>query len=223
MGRGLAPATERPAVIEIQNVDYAYTRSAPLVLSDFSASLPAQAVTAITGDNGSGKTTLTRLMVGIARPLSGRVLVEGADIAPLSLAEIGRRVGYVYQNPSQQLFCTSVKEEMAYGLRNLGLDDDEISCRTNHYLSVFGLAGRADAFPLSLSHGEKQRLMLAVVLSMRPAFVVLDEPTTGLDIVRRRALGAHLRAIADDDGCGVVIVSHERGFVARYADGELAL
>lgn len=210
-------------MIDVQRVDYAYTRSAPLVLDGFSASFPARAVTAITGGNGCGKTTLTRLMIGIGRPLSGRVLVEGVDIAPLSLAEIGRRVGYVYQNPSQQLFCTSVRDEMAYGLRNLGLDDDEVARRTDHYLELFDLADRLDTFPLSLSHGEKQRLMLAVVLSMRPAFVVLDEPTTGLDVVRRRALGGSLRRIADGDGCGVVIVSHERGFVARYADGEVAM
>lgn len=210
-------------MIELHDVSYAYSRTAPRVVDGFSATFPARAVTAITGANGSGKTTLTRLMVGIARPLSGRVLVDGADIAPLSLAEIGRRVGYVYQNPSQQLFCTSLRDEMAYGLRNLGLHDDEIALRTEHYLGLFDLDGHLDDMPLSLSHGEKQRLMLAVVLSMHPEYIILDEPTTGLDVIRRRALGAYLREAVDGHGCGVVIVSHERRFVARYTDGEVAL
>ena len=177
-------------MIGVTQVRFAYRQASHPVLSDFSASFAAATVTALTGPNACGKTTLTKLMVGIERPSAGKVAIDGTDIAGLSLAEIGRRVGYVHQNPGHQIFCTSVRDEMSYGLRNLGIGDEEIARRIDHYLGCLDLGGRDDEFPLNLSHGERQRLMLAVILSMRPTYVVLDEPTTGLDLVRRRALGA---------------------------------
>lgn len=208
-------------MIVVDDVAYAYGRATAPVLDGLSASFPAGTVTAVTGDNGCGKTTLTKLIVGIARPLRGRILVDGDDIAPLSLAEIGRRIGYLHQNPAHQLFCTSVAEEMGFGLRNLGLDEADVEARLQHYLDYFGLAENAADFPLHLSHGQRQRVMLAVVFSMRPTYIVLDEPTTGLDLSRRRALGAYMREVVEDEGCGVIVVSHERNFIARYADREV--
>jgi energy-coupling factor transport system ATP-binding protein len=210
-------------MIEITDVSFAYKHAPRPVLHGFSATFAAATVTALTGANACGKTTLTKLMVGIERPTAGSVVVDGTDVAHLSLAEIGRRVGYVHQNAAHQIFCSSVREEMSYGLRNLGLDDGEMERRIHRSLDYFDLAGHDDDFPLNLSQGERQRLMLAVILSMQPSYVVLDEPTTGLDLVRRQALGAYLRRIADGEGCGVVVVSHERGFVSRFADVELRM
>lgn len=210
-------------MIVVDDVGYSYGRGLPSVLDGFSASFPPGAVTAVTGGNGCGKTTLTKLIVGVLRPHKGRILVDGDDIAPLSLAEIGRRIGYLHQNPAHQLFCDTVAEEVAFGLRNLGLDDGEVDARLWHYLDYFDLAEYATDLPLDLSHGQRQRVMLAVVFSMRPAYVVLDEPTTGLDLVRRRALGAYMRGIVGRDGCGVIVVSHERSFIARYADAEVRI
>ncbi|NLG65929.1 MAG: ATP-binding cassette domain-containing protein [Actinobacteria bacterium] len=210
-------------MITIDRVSYAYPGAQQAVLDEFSASFPPAALTAITGANGCGKTTLTKLMTGIVRPLAGRVTIDGTDIAPLSLAEIGSLVGCVFQNPTHQLFSTSVREEVSFGLRNLGLSDAQIAERVRHALTCFDLEEREDDFPLSLSHGEKQRLMLAAVLALRPAYIVLDEPTTGLDVVRRRALGVSLRQIAESNGCGVIVVSHERAFVSRYADAEISM
>lgn len=210
-------------MIAVTNVCFAYRLARQPVLDGFSASFASGEVTALSGPNACGKTTLTKLIVGIERPTAGVITVDEVDVAGLSLGEIGRRVGYVHQNPAHQLFCTSVRDEMSYGLRNQGLGTDEIAERVTRYLDTFGLAGHADDFPLHLSHGERQRLMMAVVLAMRPAYVILDEPTTGLDLARRRALGLHLRRIADDEGCGVIVVSHERGFVKRYANIELRM
>ncbi len=210
-------------MITIDRVSYAYPGAQQAVLDEFSASFPPAALTAITGANGCGKTTLTKLMTGIVRPLAGRVTIDGTDIAPLSLAEIGSLVGCVFQNPTHQLFSTSVREEVSFGLRNLGLSDAQIAERVRHALTCFDLEEREDDFPLSLSHGEKQRLMLAAVLALRPAYIVLDEPTTGLDVVRRRALGVSLRQIAESNGCGVIVVSHERAFVSRYANAEIPM
>ncbi len=209
-------------MIAVEDVGFRYRKASRPVVDGFSAVFPSGAVTAVTGSNGCGKTTLVKLLTGIERPGSGRVLVDGADLRPLSLAEIGRKVGCVFQNPARQLFCTSVREEMAYGLRAQGLDDAEIARRTEQQLDFFGLLGHLDDFPLHLSHGEKQRLMLAVVLAMDPEYLLLDEPTTGLDLPRRRALGEELRALAGA-GRGVVVVSHERAFVTAYADTEVRM
>jgi energy-coupling factor transport system ATP-binding protein len=209
-------------VIAAEDVGFRYRAASRPTLEHFSADFPAGAVTAVTGDNGCGKTTLVRLLTGIERPSAGRVLVDGLDLRPLSLAEIGRKVGCVFQNPARQLFCTSVREEMAYGLRAQGLDETEIEQRTEQHLGNFGLLGHLDDFPLHLSHGEKQRLMLAVVLAMGTDHLVLDEPTTGLDLPRRLALGRELRALAAG-GHGVVVVSHERVFVSRFADDEVVM
>lgn len=209
-------------MIAVEDVGFRYRKAQRPVLDGFSAVFPAGAVTAVTGSNGCGKTTLVKLLTGIERPGSGRVLVDGADLGPLSLAQIGRKVGCVFQNPARQLFCTSVRDEMAYGLRTQGLDEAEIDRRTEQQLGFFGLLGHRDDFPLHLSHGEKQRLMLAVVLAMGPAFLVLDEPTTGLDLPRRLALGEELRALAAG-GRGVVVISHERAFITRFADGEVVM
>jgi energy-coupling factor transport system ATP-binding protein len=209
-------------MIAVDGVSFRYRKAGRPVLDHLSAVFPAGAVTAVTGDNGCGKTTLVRLLTGIERPGAGRVLVDGADLRPLSLAEIGRKVGCVFQNPARQLFCTSVREEMAYGLRAQGLDAAEVERRTEQHLGFFGLLGHLDDFPLHLSHGEKQRLMLAVVLAMGPRYLLLDEPTTGLDLPRRRALGEELRALAAG-GRGVVIVSHEHAFIAAYADTEVRM
>jgi energy-coupling factor transport system ATP-binding protein len=209
-------------MIALTNVCFAYRRARQPVLDGFSASFASGEVTALTGPNACGKTTLTKLIVGIERPTAGVIAVDGTDIAGLSLGEIGRRVGYVHQNPAHQLFCTSVRDEMSYGLRNQGLSTDEITARVASYLDTFGLGGHVDDFPLHLSHGERQRLLIAVVLAMRPAYIILDEPTTGLDLARRRALGTHLRRIVDDSR-GVIVISHERGFVQRYADTEVRM
>lgn len=210
-------------MIELSGISFAYRREVRPVLRGFSATFDSAMITALTGPNACGKTTLLKLMVGVERPEAGAIVVDGSDIADLSLAQIARRVGYVQQNPAHQIFCTSVRDEISYGLGNLGLNGDQVEDRIQRYLDRFGLLGHIDDFPLDLSLGERQRLMLAVVLAMRPAYLALDEPTTGLDLASRRALGAHLREAADNAGCGVIVATHERGFISRFADEELRM
>ncbi|MGE5458883.1 MAG: energy-coupling factor ABC transporter ATP-binding protein [Methanobacterium sp.] len=188
-----------------------------MVLHDFNVCFQPGQITAITGNNGCGKTTLTKLLVGILRPGAGRVCLSGNDLAKMSLAEIGRQVAYVFQNPAQQIFCTTVEKEIAFGLKNMELKPAETTRRINYYLDYFEMSAYRQTFPHSLSQGEKQRLMLAAILAMQPRYVILDEPTTGLDIYRRKLLGDYLLRMKED-GHGIIFVSHQAKFINAYAD-----
>ncbi|MGI6737148.1 MAG: energy-coupling factor ABC transporter ATP-binding protein [Anaerovoracaceae bacterium] len=209
--------------IEVEQVTFRYLEQAPAVLRDFSASFADGRITAVVGNNGCGKTTLSRLILGILRPQQGRITVDGTPAADLSLAEMGRRIGYVMQNPARQIFSTSVREEMLYGLHNLGLDGAEAKRRAAAYLERFDLAGREEEFPFDLSHGEKQRLVLAAVLAMQPRWLMLDEPTAALDYGRRDRLCEYLLELKKERACGVLLISHDRRFIERCADEVLRI
>ncbi len=209
-------------MISLENVSYTYPRSDAPVLSGYSCSFECGEITAITGENGCGKTTLTKLIVGMLRPDSGVVRLDGADNKAMDLFDIGRLVGYVFQDPRRQLFCATVYDEIAYGLKNMKLPSDEIEEKTAYYMDLFRLAKYRNLYPGKLSQGEKQRLVLAAVLAMGTRYVILDEPTTGLDMCSRSELGELLLKIKAD-GKGVVFVSHERSFIETYADRELVI
>jgi energy-coupling factor transport system ATP-binding protein len=206
-------------MINIENVTYKYPGSEAPALDGFSACFERGEITAVRGKNGCGKTTLTKLAVGILRPAKGRVLIDGTDNSGLDLFEIGRMVGYIFQNPNNQLFCDTVFNEVAYGLIHSGQRSEKVE----YYLEYFGLSRYRDDYPGILSLGEKQRLALAAVLSLGTDYLILDEPTTGLDVYWRGELGSTLRKLQRDTGCGIVIVSHEIDFISRYADRELVM
>lgn len=209
-------------LLTVQNLSYTYPGSKREILHNIDVAFQPGEIVALVGDNGSGKTTLTKLLVGILKPCSDQIYLGDNDITAMSLAEIGRHLGCVFQNPAQQIFCTSVEKEIAYGLKNQGLDRDEIESRVSYYLDYFELSQYRQTFPLSLSQGEKQRVMLAAILALRPSYVILDEPGTGLDIYRRRLLGEYLLKIKAE-GKGVIFVSHQEKFVNQYADRVIQL
>ena len=179
-------------------------------------------ITAVVGPNGSGKTTLTKLMMGIIQPTNGEVCLESRPLCEYSLAEIGRRIGYVFQNPGQQLFSTTVAEEIGFGLKQFGEQPEVIEEKVDFYLDYFELAAYRNVFPLHLSYGEKQRVAIAAVLANNPDFVILDEPTVGLDVYRKRLLEDYLKKVIQL-GRGMVIVSHDHDFVERMADRVVSL
>ncbi len=209
-------------MISLDNISFKYPKSSREIISGFSCSFSPGMCTAVTGKNGCGKTTLIRLITGMLRPCAGHILIDGRDTSEMDLFDIGRRVGCVFQDPSRQLFCPTVAEEVRYGLVNMGLGQEEAERRSGKYLSFFGLEHLRDAFPGTLSQGEKQRVVLSAVLAMGTGYVLLDEPTSGLDMDTRRALGEHLYALSRT-GCGVIFVSHERAFIDRWADRELVI
>lgn len=201
--------------LEVKNITFRYKNSDRQVLNNFSASFEHGKITAVAGNNGTGKTTLARIIMGILKPDSGDVILNGQRINDFSLAERGKRIGYVMQNPSRQIFSETVEEEVKYGLYNLGLSEDELEIRTEHYLNCFGIADRRSEFPFSMSHGEKQRLVLAAVTAMKPEYLILDEPTASLDMKNKAALGKLLHEL----DCGVIVISHDSEFADRYCEG----
>ncbi|MDO4581367.1 MAG: ABC transporter ATP-binding protein [Bacillota bacterium] len=210
-------------MIEIDNINFSYPRAQQPVFTAFSLCVEKGGVTALSGPNGCGKTTLARLIVGLLRPSAGRIVIDGTDIAPLNLFEIGQRAGYLFQNPNRQLFNTSVYEEIAVGLRNRGLAADVVERRVAELLEDFYLTAYRDVFPLQLSLGERQRVALAAVLALDSDYLLLDEPTCGLDMRCRRQLGELLLDLCARRQRGLLVISHERSFIRRYCDRELVL
>ena len=210
-------------MINIENVTYRYPIADKPIICEFSAQFERGEIVAVTGKNGCGKTTLTKLIVGMLRPSAGVISIDGLNKSKMNLFDIGQRVGYIFQNPNRQLFCDTVFNEVAYGLRNIGLDEIQTTQKAEHYLECFGLSQYCLTYPGKLSPGEKQRLALAAVLSLGTGYLVLDEPTTGLDMRRRGELGEMLSKLCRESGCGIVLVSHEADFIARYCDRELVL
>jgi energy-coupling factor transport system ATP-binding protein len=188
-----------------------------LVIDGLSIKLYKEQFTAITGPNGSGKTTLGKLMTGILKPQEGYVYISGKNSADMKLGEIGQRIGYLFQNPGLQIFAPTVREEITFALELKGYSKDVIDKEANRFMKDFDLLHLKDAFPFKLSRGEKQRLAIAAVLVNRPGFLVLDEPTTGLDVERRRALSDMLINLKEK-GIGMAVISHDRAFIRRLAD-----
>jgi cobalt transport protein ATP-binding subunit len=177
---------------------------------------------ALVGANGSGKTTLVKHFNGLLRPRRGRVRVAGEDTGGRTVGELARQVGYMFQHPEQQIFGATVRQELAFGPRNLGLARAEVEARVEAALARFDLLAVADRPPAILSYGLRRRVTLASLAAMDPPVLVLDEPTVGLD-----APGLHetfnwlveLQA----QGRTIVLVTHDMALVAEYADRVVVL
>lgn len=172
---------------------------------------------AIVGQNGSGKTTLVRHLNGLLRPTAGRVTIDGADAAGMTVARLTALVGLTFQDPDRQIFAGSVRAEVEFGPRNLGRRGDELDYAVAAALEATGLAGEERTNPYDLGESRRKLLAIASVLAMRTPVLVLDEPTTGQD-----ARGvARVRSIVDAvaaEGRSVIAISHDMRFVAETFD-----
>jgi energy-coupling factor transport system ATP-binding protein len=188
------------------------------VLHGCSATIAAGECVALLGPNGAGKTTLTRLLVGLLRPLAGRVQVGDWDVAGRRPDEMARRVGYVFQHADQQLFARTVREDVAFGPRQLGLDPSGVPA----ILGELGLAEVAESHPYDLPAPLRKLVSVAGVLAMRPLVLVLDEPTAGFDReLRARFIAAARRRL--EEGVTVIAVTHDLGLVGTLARREIVM
>ena len=189
---------------------------------DVSLELPPGTRLGVCGQNGSGKTTLAHHLNGLLAPTSGRVRLDGVDLRASTVGRIARTVGFVFQDPDHQLFCDSVEEEVAFGLRHLGLGESEVADRTRSTLAACGLESRRADDPFLLGKGERQRLAVAAVLAIDPAVLILDEPTTGLDHREQCRMIELLRDL-HRSGRTIVVITHAPWLVAEHAERAILL
>jgi energy-coupling factor transport system ATP-binding protein len=169
---------------------------------------------ALVGQNGSGKTTLVRHLNGLLRPTAGRVLVDGRDAAARTVAQLASRVGLAFQDPDRQIFARSVRAEVQFGPRNIGLRGAQLRAATEEALALVGLTGSEEANPYDLGPSRRKLLALASVLAMRTPVVVLDEPTTGQDAPGTQLIGDVVGRI-NQEGRTVLAISHDMRWVAE--------
>ena len=180
----------------------------------------------IIGHTGCGKTTLVQHLNGLLLPSSGRILVDTLDTSDKKQRQVIRSlVGMVFQYPEYQLFADTVREDVAFGPKNMKLSDDEVALRVSEAMSMVGLSMEdfAEKSPFELSGGEKRRAALAGILAMRPKYLVLDEPMAGLDPQGRQSILNMLEKLRTDTGCSIIMVSHSMEDVARHADRILVM
>lgn len=177
-GRSTPPPST--PLVQFQNVSFWYEPENP-VLQDVNFAVHPGDVIAILGPNGAGKTTLVKHAIGLLKPRQGQVIVNGKDSKEISVAQMARTLGYVFQSPSHMLFAPKVREELAFGPRNLGFDKAAIDRNVEAALKLVDLEEKADAPPLALSFGQQKRVTIAAVVAMNSRILVMDEPTAGQD------------------------------------------
>lgn len=201
-------------VVQVEDLTFQYPGGVEALVG-LSFTLRRGEFAGIVGQNGSGKTTLVKHFNGLLRPSGGEVRVGGEPTARASVNRLGRMIGYVFQNPDHQIFADTVFEEVAFGPRNHELGEDEVRLRVVESLEAVGLAGRDQEDPFLMTKGERQRVAVASVLATRPAVIILDEPTTGLDYREQRQMMELVRRL-NVAGHTIVCVTHSMWVVAEY-------
>ncbi len=203
-------------IINIENLWHVYPNG-NIALKNVNLRIYDGEFLAIMGRNASGKTTLVKHLNGLLRPTKGRVRIYRKSIDKATVAELAKKVGYVFQNPNMHLFADTVEEEVSFVLKNLGYSKDEVSCRVDSVLERFHLTELRDQYSRNLSGGERQRIALASVIVAEPKILVLDEPTRGLEYRLKQELMTFLNEYRLS-GNTVILVSHDVETVARHVD-----
>ncbi len=211
--------------ISVRNLNYIYNPGMPgetVALSDVSFDVADGTILGIIGHTGSGKSTLLQHLNGLIRPTSGDVFIDGECITDgkTKMTEIRRKVGLVFQYPEYQLFEETVRKDVAFGPKNLGLNDEEQEERVKKAIGLVGLDYEEikDLSPFELSGGMKRRVAIAGVIAMDPKILILDEPTAGLDPSAHRDILAMVRRIHDEMGIILIFVSHNMADIAEMSD-----
>ena len=210
-----APAAGRAGqpVVDVQHLSHSY--GDVVALSDISLTIRQGEFVAVVGENGSGKTTLVKHFNRLLSPTGGDVLVNGKNTKDSTIASLARDVGLVFQNPDHMFFADTVRDEVAFGVRNLDIENGDAVI--DAALAGVGLSGSASLYPRWLSRGERQRLAIACVVAMQPGVIVLDEPTTGLD-GNETILVIEILKKLQEKGHTIVVITHNREIAQNCAD-----
>ena len=216
-------------ILEVRNLDYIYSAGTPFehkALDNVSFALEPGEFVGIIGHTGSGKSTLMQQMNGLLKPTSGQVLLDGVDIwSDKKLTRQARfRVGLVFQYPEYQLFEETVYRDIAFGPKNMGLEEKEVDRRVREAAGFVGLTqAQLEVSPFDLSGGQKRRVAIAGVIAMEPEVLILDEPTAGLDPVGRSEILGNIEAYRQAKNATIMMVSHSMEDVARLTDRLLVM
>lgn len=224
------PAAPGEPLVVFEDVSFAYG-DGPLVLRDINLEIRRGDVIAVLGPNGAGKSTLVKHTIGLLKPSRGRVLVGGQDTRRLSVAQLAREVGYVFQSPGHMLFAPSVREELAFGPQNLGHPPAEIARSIDSSLAAVNLQGLEEYPPLGLSFGQQKRTTIAAVLAMRSNIMIMDEPTAGQDYANYTRFMDALTGATGNGGQSVLtshfaatlFITHDLDLAVIYANRVILL
>jgi cobalt/nickel transport system ATP-binding protein len=213
--RKLKRKSDRP-IMEVDGLRFSYPNGAP-VLRDVNLVIRSGEVVALLGENGAGKTTLLKHLIGLLEQHEGTIRFKGRTVARKNLQKVREAVGFVFQNPDDQLFNPTVFEDVAFGPLNMGLDDAEVKRRALRALDMVGLGDKAERSPHELSFGEKKLACIAGIMAMEPEVLVLDEPTANLDPRSRRRVVSLLKRLNEAHGRTVLFCTHNVNIIPELA------
>ncbi len=205
-------------MIEARNLTYSYPSGVP-ALTDVSFRLEDKRRCALVGANGAGKSTLISLLCALEFPQGGSIVVDGVPIDKAHAADARAKIGMVFQNPDDQLFMPTVRDDVAFGLKKRGLSRAEEAEKVDAILNGMGIAHLKDRPPYRLSGGEKRQVALAAVLVMEPKMLLMDEPTSFLDPRARRSFLAQMKEL----DVGMLVATHDLPYAQAFADEVLVL
>lgn len=199
-------------MLEFKDVSFSYDTTANV--QNLNVKVEKGDFIAIIGSNGAGKSTFSKLCNGLLTPTTGDVFVLNKNTRREKVSSLAKHIGFLFQNPDRQICCNTVKEEIAFSLRNNGIPEDEIQRRVKATLEEFGFEGKTE--PFNLSRGQRQRLCLACLIALNPEILILDEPTTGLDYKECMMMMNRIKQL-NENGTTVIMVCHDMEVVLDFA------
>jgi len=204
-------------MISTKALTYHY-RDGTMAVVDVDLQVERGEFTAVMGANGSGKTTLLKLLIGLLKPTSGNIFIEGREIRTLKDTDIFQRIGMVFQDPNDQLFAPTVEDDVAFGVMNLGVSQKETAGVVDSALDSLGIVHLRDKAIHALSFGQKRRVALAGVLAMKPSVILLDEPTGGLDPLGVASIMSLLHNLNREHRISMIMATHDIDLVPLFCD-----
>jgi len=213
-------------LVVFENVDFRYSDETPYILQNVNLEIRRGDLIAVLGPNGAGKSTLIKHAIGLLKPTSGRVLVEGKDTRSMSIAQIARVLGFVFQSPTHMLFAPTVQEELEFGPKNLEYKTDVIQKAVAESVSTVNLSGLEEYPPLGLSFGQQKRTTIAAVLAMQSKIMVMDEPTAGQDYANYthfmdamcKPLAGGQQSLVASNFAATLFITHDLDLAVTYAN-----
>ncbi|MHA1220387.1 MAG: energy-coupling factor ABC transporter ATP-binding protein [Candidatus Heimdallarchaeota archaeon] len=207
--------------ITLNKVNFSYRKNVPL-FQDLNLTFNLGEQVSFLGRNGAGKTTLVKLLLGMLRPSSGTIRIDGENIKGKSIADIATKVGFVFQNPNLMLFTNSVEKELNLSLMRFNLPKEEINEKISTILDFFEMQEYREANPRNLSRGEKQKLTIASVLIQDPQVIILDEPFSGIDMTQRLLIADYLDTLRDQ-GKLIILITHNLDLILEKCSRVIGL